>query len=55
MAIETQCHILHGSNHMIKTVSAVEGVWMANNHNCSHEVGVSAYQIGFNIDAVDGF
>jgi hypothetical protein len=40
---------------MIETVTAIQGVRVANNYNCSHEFGVSAYQIGFNIDAVDGF
>jgi hypothetical protein len=40
---------------VIKTISAVQGVRVANNHDSSHEFGVSAYQIGFNIDAVDGF
>jgi hypothetical protein len=55
MAIETQCRFLHGPNNMIETVTAIQGVRVANNHDSSHMVSVSAYQIGFNIDAINGF
>jgi hypothetical protein len=40
---------------VIKTITAVQGVWVANNHNSPHVFCVSAHQIGFNIDAINGF
>jgi hypothetical protein len=40
---------------MIETVATVQGVRVANNHYGSNKICVSTYQIGFDIDAVNGF
>jgi hypothetical protein len=40
---------------MVETVSAVEGVRVTNNHHCAHVFSVGPHQIGFDIDAIDGF
>jgi hypothetical protein len=55
MAIKCESNFLHGPHYVIESVTAVEGVWVADNHNGPYVVSISAHQIGFNSDAIDGF